>query len=61
MPGIEGVDTRMLTVHIREKGSMKAVISTTDFNSKSLVTKAKAAKGAVGQNLVSVITAGIIR
>jgi carbamoyl-phosphate synthase small subunit len=56
VPGIEGVDTRMLTVHIREKGSMKAVISTSDSNEKSLVAKAKAAKGVVGQNLVPAVT-----
>ena len=48
-------------VHIREKGSVKAVISTTDSNPKSLVAKAKAVKGVVGQNLVPVITVGIIR
>jgi carbamoyl-phosphate synthase small subunit len=57
VPGIEGVDTRMLTVHIREKGSMRAVISTKDSDPKSLVAKAKAAKGVVGQNLVPVVTA----
>ena len=55
--GIEEVDTRMLTVHVREKGSMKAVISTIDSNPDTLVAKAQAASGVVGQNLVARVTA----
>lgn len=39
---IEGVDTRALTRHLREKGAMKGLISTQDFDLKSL--KAKLAK-----------------
>jgi len=50
--GIEGVDTRALTKHIRLKGSMKAVLSTTDLDDKSLVKKAKASKGLDGLDLV---------
>lgn len=41
--GIEGVDTRALTVHIRDHGEMKAVVSTRDFNKDSLVKKAREA------------------
>lgn len=36
---IEGVDTRALTRHLREKGAMKAIISTVDFDPKSLQNK----------------------
>ncbi|MFA5094849.1 MAG: carbamoyl-phosphate synthase domain-containing protein, partial [Candidatus Omnitrophota bacterium] len=39
--GIEGIDTRDLTLHIRQAGAMKAVLSTVDLNEKSLVDKAK--------------------
>jgi len=39
--GIEGVDTRALTIHIRDNGEMKGIVSTKDFNKDSLVTKAK--------------------
>jgi len=42
--GIEGIDTRALTVHIRENGEMKGVVSTKDFNKDSLVSKAKGYK-----------------
>lgn len=40
--GIEGIDTRLLTGILREKGSMKAIISTDesfDFNSRKEVVK----------------------
>lgn len=50
--GIEGVDTRSLTIHIRSSGAMKAAISTKDLNEASLVKKAKASPGLVGIDLV---------
>ncbi|MBF0122544.1 MAG: glutamine-hydrolyzing carbamoyl-phosphate synthase small subunit [Candidatus Omnitrophica bacterium] len=37
--GIEGVDTRALTRHLRISGAMKAIISTEDFDLKSLKAK----------------------
>ncbi len=53
---IEGVDTRALTKHIRTCGAMKAIISTLDMMSESLVTKAKASPGLVGRDLVKEVT-----
>ena len=53
---IEGVDTRALTLHIREKGAMKAILSTIDFDERSLVNKVKASKGLVGIDLVKEVT-----
>ncbi|MFA5096310.1 MAG: glutamine-hydrolyzing carbamoyl-phosphate synthase small subunit, partial [Candidatus Omnitrophota bacterium] len=50
--GIEGVDTRRLTLHIREKGAMKAVLSTLDTDKKRLIGKAGRSCGLVGQDLV---------
>ena len=50
--GIEGIDTRALTLHIRELGAMKAVISTQDQDEKSLIKKAKDSPGLVGVDLV---------
>lgn len=38
---IEGVDTRALTRHLRISGAMKGLISTEDFNEKSLKAKLK--------------------
>lgn len=50
---IDGIDTRRLTRHLRERGAMRAVISTTDLSSESLVAKAAASAGLVGRDLVS--------
>ncbi|MBU4376218.1 MAG: glutamine-hydrolyzing carbamoyl-phosphate synthase small subunit [Candidatus Omnitrophica bacterium] len=50
--GIEGIDTRALTKHIRLKGAMKAVVSTEEMDDKRLLNKAKASPGLVGRDLV---------
>jgi len=54
--GVEDIDTRALTKHIREKGAMRAVISTEDLDNASLVRKAKASPGLVGRDLVREVT-----
>ncbi|MDP3787331.1 MAG: glutamine-hydrolyzing carbamoyl-phosphate synthase small subunit [Candidatus Omnitrophota bacterium] len=54
--GIEGVDTRAITKHIRLQGAMKAVISTGDLNDKSLIKKARSSPGLIGRDLVKDIT-----
>ena len=50
--GISEIDTRKLTRHIRDRGAMKAVISTVDLNDDSLVSKAQSSPGLVGRDLV---------
>jgi len=50
--GIEGIDTRALTKHIRLRGAMKAAISTKDLNPKNLVKKIKKSAGLVGRDIV---------
>ena len=49
--GIEGFDTRALTRHIRDKGAMRAYISTSDLNPVSLVEKAKRLPSMAGLDL----------
>ncbi|MBW1941380.1 MAG: glutamine-hydrolyzing carbamoyl-phosphate synthase small subunit [Deltaproteobacteria bacterium] len=56
VPGIEGIDTRALTRHIRLAGAMKAALSTTDLNPDSLVEKARQAPNMEGQDLVREVT-----
>ena len=51
--GIQEIDTRKLTRTIREKGAMKAVISTIDLDDQRLVAKARNSPGLVGRDLVS--------
>jgi carbamoyl-phosphate synthase small subunit len=54
--GVEGVDTRAITRHIRSVGAMKAVISTEDLDPQRLVRKAQAAPGLVGRDLIKEVT-----
>jgi carbamoyl-phosphate synthase small subunit len=54
--GISGIDTRSLTRRIRLQGAMKAVISSKDFDKKSLVRKAQESPGLVGADLVKDVT-----
>lgn len=54
--GMEGIDTRALTLHIRQAGAMKAVLSTTDPDEKSLIKKAQASAGLIGIDLVREVT-----
>jgi len=54
--GIEGVDTRALTKHIREKGALKGIVSTVDLDPASLVHRAQSWSGLVGNDMVSAVT-----
>lgn len=49
--GIEGVDTRRLTKHLREHGAMRAGISTTDLDPDSLLARVKASPSMTGLDL----------
>ena len=53
---IEQVDTRALTKRLRQRGSMKGIISTIDFNLESLKKKLNVVPSIVGQDLVSRVT-----
>lgn len=49
--GLDRVDTRAITLHIRDKGAMKCILSTEDFDRDSLIAKANASEGLVGRDL----------
>jgi len=55
---IEGLDTRRIVRHLRERGAMRAVISTVDLDGGSLVAKALASPGLVGRDLVQEVAVG---
>jgi len=55
--GIEGIDTRALTRHIRLQGAMIGVLSTEDLDDASLIDKAKNAPRLVGFDWVAEVTA----
>ncbi len=52
VPGIEGVDTRALAIHLREHGAMRACLST-ELEPAAAVEAAKAAAPLAGTDLVS--------
>jgi len=54
--GLERIDTRALTKHIRERGTLRGVISTQDLNPASLVEKARKIPPMTGQDLVKKVT-----
>lgn len=56
IPGIEEIDTRALTKHIRLQGAMKGALSTSDLDPDSLVKKAKMSPDMAGSDLVSEVT-----
>jgi carbamoyl-phosphate synthase small subunit len=56
VPGIEGVDTRALTRRLRDKGAMRAVLSTSDLERRSLVAKARSIPKMVGLDLAKEVT-----
>jgi carbamoyl-phosphate synthase small subunit len=56
IPGIEGIDTRALTRHIRSLGAMKGILSTDEEDVTALTEKANAYPGLVGRDLVSQVT-----
>ena len=56
--GIEALDTRALTRHIRNAGAMRAFISTGDTDPASLVARANAIPAMEGLDLARQVTAG---
>ena len=51
--GIQGIDTRALTRHLRDKGAQNGIISTVDTDHASLVAKARAIPSMAGLDLAS--------
>lgn len=54
--GIQEIDTRLLTKHLRDGGAQRGVISTVDHDAKRLVRKAKESPSMVGADLVKDVT-----
>jgi carbamoyl-phosphate synthase small subunit len=54
--GVDSLDTRALTRHIRNAGAMRAVISTTELDPDKLVKKARALPSMAGLDLAKTVT-----
>lgn len=53
---LAGVDTRMLTSHIRDAGAQRGVISTLDLDTTSLLSKVRSSESIVGVNLAKTVS-----
>ncbi len=58
IPGIQGIDTRFLTRHIRTHGAQAGIISSVDLDPASLLKKVRNAPGIVGRDMVECVTCG---
>ncbi len=56
IPGIQGIDTRALTRHLRDKGAMKGYLSTGEISVEKAVAKAVAGQGVVGMDYVKEVS-----
>ncbi|MDX2434416.1 MAG: glutamine-hydrolyzing carbamoyl-phosphate synthase small subunit, partial [Desulfobacterales bacterium] len=54
--GVEGIDTRALTRHIRQAGAMRGVVSTQTLDPVQLVKMAQDSEGLVGRDMVREVT-----
>ena len=54
--GIQALDTRALTRHLRDRGAQEGVISTLELDADRLVAKARASSGLIGKDLVKEVT-----
>ncbi len=56
VPAIEGVDTRAITLKLRERGTMRAILSCQDREPEALLRKVRAHPPLDGRDLVSEVT-----
>ena len=56
IPGVQGVDTRALTLHLRERGAMKACLTTDLASESEAVDEAVRGTGVVGMDYVREVT-----
>ncbi len=57
IPGIQGIDTRALTRHLRTRGAMKACLTTEEMSAEEAVRRAIEGEGVIGMDYVREVTA----
>ena len=55
--GIQGIDTRALTKHLRSRGAMRALLTTEDISPEEACARAADSPGMVGMDYVKEVTA----
>ena len=56
VPGIQGIDTRALTKHLRSRGAMQGCLTTGDISPEQAVERAKQAPPMAGSDFVKEVT-----
>jgi carbamoyl-phosphate synthase small subunit len=56
IPGIQGIDTRALTKHLRSRGAMQSCLTTEDITPEQAVERAKQAPPMAGSDFVKEVT-----
>jgi len=56
IPGIQGIDTRALTKHLRQRGAMRACITSSSCQPEEAVLMARSGEGMVGMDFVREVT-----
>jgi len=54
--GIQGIDTRALTKHLRERGAMRALLTTEDISPEDACARASESQSMVGMDYVKEVT-----
>lgn len=57
IPGVQGIDTRALTRHLRTLGAMKACLTTEEISAEEAVRRAREGAGVIGMDYVREVTA----
>jgi carbamoyl-phosphate synthase small subunit len=52
IPGVQGIDTRALTRHLRERGAMKACLTTDEIPAEEATRRALEGEGVIGMDYV---------
>jgi carbamoyl-phosphate synthase small subunit len=57
IPGVQGIDTRALTRHLRTRGAMKACLTTESISPEEAAQRAIKGEGVIGMDYVKEVTA----
>jgi len=56
IPGVQGIDTRALTRHLRTRGAMKACLTTEQMSTEQVVQRAVEGEGVIGMDYVKEVS-----
>ena len=60
IPGVQGIDTRALTRHLRERGAMKACLTTEAMSEKAAIDEAVRGEGVIGMDYVKEVSTSAV-